>query len=66
MFWIIHLTNRDDEDPKHNTRAQKTWIPGDDPGLKSLEKHLGFTADLSQSLEDRKQKMTSRWITHPN
>jgi hypothetical protein len=54
------LINRDGSDPKHNTRAQKTWIPGEDPALKSLERHLGFTAELGEKEEIKEKKMKGK------
>ena len=66
VWWLSYISKdkdvlifRDEEDPKHNTRAQKTWIPGDDPGLKALDQKLGYTANEEDTTQDRKQKMKS-------
>lgn len=52
--------SRDEPDPKHNTRAQKTWIPGGDPALRALGPELGFGGDSDQSGKDSQRRVNGK------
>ena len=54
MFLIIKRT---EDDPQDNTKAQKTWLPNNDPALLYIESKLESMKEEAEDLSQTKQQI---------